>query len=233
MVKTIVDGADELACRISNGKMDLLTQLGKRILPKGYWGCASSQDERPHIMLTFDDGPHPATTPVLLNLLEEFGARATFFLIGANCRKYPHLVQAIHDAGHIIGNHTDSHSPMTFMSTSQIEKEITGTNTAIEEIIGEAPHIFRPPFGIMDYRAGKLLQELGMTPVYWGAAPEDWDGPGAHRVIRRVMWKIADGTLIVLHEGAVLAGQTIPAAKEILYRCHSLGYKFSKVNVRA
>jgi peptidoglycan/xylan/chitin deacetylase (PgdA/CDA1 family) len=231
--KAIADGADQILCRFSNTKIDLMTVLGKRVLPAGFWGRGAVDSSRPHVMLTFDDGPHPATTPLLLDLLEEFGVRATFFLIGTNCRKYPELVRAIHDAGHIIGNHTYNHLPMTFMSTAQIEREIISTNHIIEEITGEAPHIFRPPFGIMDHRAGKCLKELGMTPVYWGSAPEDWAGPGAHRVIRRVMWKIADGTLIVLHEGATLAGQTIPAAKEILYRCQTLGYSFSKVNVRA
>lgn len=232
MSKTILNGVDELFCRLSNTKIDLITELGKRMLPAGFWGRAS-EAECPHVMLTFDDGPHPATTPLLLELLEEFGVRASFFLIGSNCRKYPELVSAIHEAGHIIGNHTYNHLPLTFLSTAQIEKEIVRTNEVIEECTGEAPHIFRPPFGIMDYRAGKCLQKLDMTPVYWGSAPEDWNIPGADRVIRRVMWKIADGTLIVLHEGAMLAGQTIPAAKEILYRCQTLGYEFSKVNVRA
>ena len=233
MKKRILHGADELLCRVSNHKIDLLSQLGKRILPEGYWGRPSAHDQDPHIHLTFDDGPHPATTPHLLKLLDEFGVRATFFLIGSNCKRYPELVRAIHDAGHIIGNHTYNHLPMMFMSTSLIEKEIVGTQEIIEEITGEAPHIFRPPFGLMDHRAGKILQERGLTPVYWGSAPEDWLIPGTHRVIRRVMWKIADGTLIVLHEGALLAGQTIPAAKEILLRCQTMGYQFSKVNVRA
>jgi peptidoglycan-N-acetylglucosamine deacetylase len=231
--RTIMEGADELLCRVSNHKIDLFTQLGKCVLPRGYWGRASDPDAEPHVFLTFDDGPHPATTPKLLELLEADNSHATFFLIGSNCKRYPELVRAILDGGHVIGNHTYNHLPMPFMSTKMLEQEIIGTNQIIEEITGEKPHIFRPPFGVMDYRAGKILREQHMTPVYWSAAPEDWLIPGSHRVIRRVMWKIADGTLIVLHEGALLAGQTIPAAKEILSRCKSMGYQFSKVNVRA
>jgi peptidoglycan-N-acetylglucosamine deacetylase len=207
--RTIMEGADELLCRVSNHKIDLFTQLGKCVLPRGYWGRASDPDAEPHVFLTFDDGPHPATTPKLLELLEADNSHATFFLIGSNCKRYPELVRAILDGGHVIGNHTYNHLPMPFMSTKMLEQEI------------------------IDYRAGKILREQHMTPVYWSAAPEDWLIPGSHRVIRRVMWKIADGTLIVLHEGALLAGQTIPAAKEILSRCKSMGYQFSKVNVRA
>ena len=233
MVRAIMESADELMCRVSNTRIELLTQLGKAILPRGYWGKASEPDCDPHVLLTFDDGPHPATTPALLRLLEQFGIHATFFLIGANCERYPDLVRAIHEGGHVIGNHTFNHLPMTFMSSAQIEQEIRRTNEVIESITGQAPSLFRPPFGIMDHRAGRVLRELQMTPVYWSSAPEDWNIPGAHRVIRRVMWKIADGTLIVLHEGALLAGQTIPAAREILSRCQVMGYQFSKVNVSA
>lgn len=234
MKKTIMRNADELLCRVSNHKMELFTRLGKCILPAGYWGHASAaHEEKPAVYLTFDDGPHPATTPRLLELLEEHGVRATFFLIGSNCERYPELVRAIRDGGHLIGNHTYNHLPMPLLSTRRMAEEIQRTNRVIKDITGEAPTIFRPPFGIMDFRAAKCLKENGMTPVYWGSAPEDWLIPGSHRVIRRVMWKIADGTLIVLHEGGLLAEQTIPAAKEILYKCKSLGYQFSKVNVRA
>lgn len=233
MKKIIANSMDELFCRASNHKIEFLTQLGKRILPHGHWGRKSEPHEDPLVFLTFDDGPHPATTPKLLKLLDEHGIRATFFLIGANCKRHPELVRAIHEAGHVIGNHTYNHLPMLLQGTKQIEKEIDDTNRIIEEITGEQPHMFRPPFGLMDRRAGRVLAERGMTPVYWGSAPEDWASPGTHRVIRRVMWKITDGTLIVLHEGALLEEQTIHAAKEILYRCKTMGYQFSKVKVRA
>jgi peptidoglycan/xylan/chitin deacetylase (PgdA/CDA1 family) len=234
MRKVILERADEVLCRVSNEKIALVTKLGKCVLPRGYWGQAGAHYERdPHVYMTFDDGPHPDTTPQLLELLAENGLHATFFLIGSNCERHPELVKSIHDAGHTIGNHTYSHIPMPLISTSKIESEIARTNDIIEQIVGEAPTIFRPPFGIMDHRTAKILKEREMTPVYWGSAPEDWLIPGPSRVIRRVMWKITDGTLIVLHEGGLLASQTLTAAKEIVYRCKSLGYQFSKVNVRA
>jgi peptidoglycan/xylan/chitin deacetylase (PgdA/CDA1 family) len=98
----------------------------------------------------------------------------------------------------------------------------------IEEITGSRPKVFRPPFGVMDQRTARLIKEQGMTPVYWSSVPE-WFIPGTHRVIRRAMCKIADGTIIVLHEGGHVAKQSVAAAGEIISRTTVLGYQFSKV----
>jgi peptidoglycan/xylan/chitin deacetylase (PgdA/CDA1 family) len=223
--------ADEIWDRFTVQKISFVTGLGKRMMPAGHWH--GTGEAEPSLYLTFDDGPDPETTPRLLELLAEHGVPATFFLVGSNCAQYPHLVRAIAEAGHRIGNHTYNHQLLPMKQTKHIEEEISRTNDVIEEITGVRPTIFRPPFGLMDERTARCLTEQGMTPVYWGNAPEDWLNPGSHRVIRRVMWKIADGSLIVLHEGSFLAGQTITAAKEIIYRCKSLGYQFSKVKVRA
>jgi peptidoglycan/xylan/chitin deacetylase (PgdA/CDA1 family) len=234
VIDKLADTADELFCRISNGRIHLLTELGKRVLPAGYWGHKSQPNEdQPTLYLTFDDGPDPRTTPPLLELLAKHGIKATFFLIGSNCRRHPRLVERIKADGHVIGNHSYNHVLMPLQSASQIRREITLTNDVIEEITGERPTLFRPPFGLMDERTAACLKQENMTAVYWNSAPEDWLIPGTQRIIRRVMWKIADGTLIVLHEGAHLAEQTAAAAQEIITRSQQLGYQFSKVNVRA
>jgi peptidoglycan/xylan/chitin deacetylase (PgdA/CDA1 family) len=234
LLDRLSQSADELLCRVSNGKVELVTGISKRLLPEGLWGHAPDHSAPdPTVYLTFDDGPHPATTPALLDLLDRMQTKATFFLVGSECEKYPHLVERIHQAGHTLGNHSYSHVWLPMLATSKLEEEIVRTNEIIEDITGTRPHVFRPPFGFMDQRAAKCLKEQDMTPVYWGIAPEDWQTPGAHRIIRRVMWKIADGTLIVLHEGSHLADQTITAASEIIAKTRLLGYQFAKVNLRA
>jgi peptidoglycan/xylan/chitin deacetylase (PgdA/CDA1 family) len=214
--------------------MDVLTQLGKQILPKGLWGHEPEQaGKTPSVYLTFDDGPYPQTTPYLLELLEEQGIQATFFLIGKNCALHPELVKQIHDAGHTIGNHSFNHLLLPLLPSKQLEQEIALTNQVIEEVTGQAPELFRPPFGLMDYRAASILKERDMTPVYWGPVTDDWRKPGQRRIVRRVMWSVGDGSLIVLHEGSHLGKQTTGAASEIIRRVKDLGYHFTPVRVIA
>jgi peptidoglycan/xylan/chitin deacetylase (PgdA/CDA1 family) len=155
-LKTVAETADEFICRVQTSNMDALTNLGKSILPEGLWGHGSTHASiEPTVYLTFDDGPHPATTPRLLDLLSEHGIHATFFLIGNNCRKFPQLVERIHEQKHAIGNHTFYHPPLPVLPTRQIEREISATNKIIEEITGSRPKVFRPPFGLMDGRAAR------------------------------------------------------------------------------
>ena len=232
----------QLACLNDScvvGRMALLTKLSKLILPDGHWGGinrnAGNQDpeqaSNPPLYLTFDDGPHPNTTPFLIELLEEAGVKGTFFLIGKNVERYPDLVKQLHDAGHVIANHSYGHKFMPAMKTSTIEREIVKANDSIAAITGGAPTFFRPPYGLMDKRVAACLREQQMTAVYWGSASEDWLLPGADSVVRRVMRSMSPGLLIVLHEGALLGNQTVTAAKEIIYRSRDLGYQMQKVDL--
>ena len=92
---------------LSIWRMDRLTQLGRRHLPKGYWGeKAGSEDVPGRLLMTFDDGPDPHTTPWLLELLARENVQATFFLVGSAIHRHEHLVEKIAQAGHVIGNHS-------------------------------------------------------------------------------------------------------------------------------
>lgn len=223
------------------GRMAFLTKLSKFILPDGHWGGVArsvgnqdpEQTSRPPLYLTFDDGPHPNTTPYLIELLEEAGVKGTFFLIGENVERYPDLVKQLHDAGHVLANHSYGHKFMPAMKTSTIEREIVKMNDSVAAITGDMPNLFRPPYGLMDKRTAACLREQQMTAVYWGSASEDWLLPGADSVVRRVMKSVRPGLLIVLHEGSLLKNQTVMAAKEIIFRSRDLGYQLQKVEVRA
>lgn len=214
-------------------RMDWLTLISKQILPHGYWGEAKkAQDEsKPKLYLTFDDGPVPETTTALLDLMDEEDARATFFVLGRRAQKYPGLIADIVRRGHTIGNHSFSHQFMPAMPTKIIEHEIHETNLSIAEAAGNAPVLFRPPYGLMDRRAADCLKERNMTPVYWGAVSEDWLGVGEKRVVERTMSRLKHGTLIVLHEGRLIAGQTLAATRKIIRRSKALGYHFATIDV--
>lgn len=240
-ILSLLKEADAFMDWLAVSRMDLLGKFVQKICPVGFWGeksennCVLSpenQEARP-VYLTFDDGPSPETTPWLLELLSELEASATFFLIGKEAEKYPDLVCQIQKAGHAIGNHSYSHNFMPILSTGKIENEVGRTNRIISEICGEAPSIFRPPFGLMCPRTARVLTDNALHPVYWSEAPEDWAIPGADRVTRRVLMKMSPGSLIVLHEGPNLKEQTIAAAKEIIYRCKSANLNLAKVELRA
>lgn len=232
--------ADACFDRLTVHKMDFLNLICRSILPRGFWGDRHNDNSAEHpqasesrVYLTFDDGPSPETTPWILEMLEEEGIKASFFMIGKNAERYPELVEATAKAGHSIGNHSYGHLFMPGLLNKHIEHEIGRTNKIIEEITGEQPRIFRPPFGLMDHRAAQVLIDRSMHPVYWSQSPEDWAVPGAHRVVRRVAMGLKPGNLIVLHEGASLKEQTIAAAKEIIYRCKSSEFILEKVQLRA
>jgi peptidoglycan/xylan/chitin deacetylase (PgdA/CDA1 family) len=226
LIKAVCSKTDEILDRCSVAKIDLLTNTFKFMLPRGHWGGAGSQ---PSVFLTFDDGPDPHCTPHLLELLESEQVKATFFLIGRKAAKYPELVKRIHDAGHQIGNHSYNHLLMAGLPARILEREIDETNKAIADAIGHEPRLFRPPYGLMDKRAGRCLEEREITPVYWSSAPEDWLRPGHMRVVRRVMHKLTDGALLVLHEGSGLGKQTLMAVKDIVAACKHRNLGFSRV----
>jgi len=218
---------------LSVARMGLLTRLGRDHLPEGYWGDAAAVagggESARRLYLTLDDGPCPHTTPWLLEALAEAGVTATFFLVGAQAARHEHLVEKIAAAGHAIGNHSWNHWFLPMLTTGRLEGEIDRTNSVISAVTGCQPLLFRPPYGIIDRRAAACLRERGMQPVYWGAVPEDWDSPGADRVVDRVMRQVDHGSMIVLHEQRPLAEQTIAAAKEIICRGKELGFEFLPV----
>lgn len=211
---------DDLAAK----RWQLLTSVARRFLPDGFWsGAADASD---HVYLTFDDGPHPATTPWLLELLEQEDVKATFFLLGSRAAKHPQLIDQLAKQRHALGNHSFNHLYLPSLPTKLVENEIAGTNARIEEISGDAPVLFRPPFGVIDKRVSDCLKERAMKTVYWGAATEDWMPIGERKVVARLMPNVSAGTVIVLHEGKLLDKQTVGAAREIIRRCKAQGLSF-------
>lgn len=162
------------------------------------------------IALTFDDGPNPAWTPPLLDVLANYGVRATFFLVGAHVREEPALARRIVAAGHIIGNHSWSHPNLAFAPSSRIEEELLRTSRTLEQIAGIPVSFFRPPFGARRPMVLRIARDLGMTPVLWNAMTSDWSNPSAESIARRLMRSIdraehsGSAANVVLHDGGHL-----------------------------
>lgn len=233
---SLIDEIDATIDWISTVRMGVLTSGLKQVLPPGFWGDHHHHPDYKHpepsskrVYLTLDDGPSPETTPVLLEFFRQHNVKATFFLIGQECERYPELVQAIHNDGHAIGNHSWSHLLLPKLTASQQEGEIVRTQEVIGELTGAKPNLFRPPYGLMDARTFGVLSEQQIKTVYWTAVPEDWQIPGAKRVVRRVMYQLFPGSLIVLHEGPLLKKQTLAAVKEIVYSCEQRQLALDKI----
>jgi peptidoglycan/xylan/chitin deacetylase (PgdA/CDA1 family) len=131
------------------------------------------------LAITFDDGPNPAITPKLLNLLDRYKAQATFFLIGRYVRECPELVSEISAHGHGIGNHTESHPNLFWKNPSEIRVELRLTHSAIRNVLGVPPKWFRPPFGFRNPWLAAEARELNMRVVMWTLLPGDWRAPSA------------------------------------------------------
>jgi peptidoglycan/xylan/chitin deacetylase (PgdA/CDA1 family) len=172
------------------------------------FGEALTAPARPgELALTFDDGPNPAWTPPLLDLLAGHQVRATFFLLGGFAQAEPDLVRRVAAAGHLIGNHTWSHPHLSSASSARIREELTHTSAALEQITGSPVKFFRPPFGARRPVVFRIARELGLTPVLWNAMTSDWSEPSADRIAARLAQKADRLTRsgravnIVLHDG--------------------------------
>lgn len=126
------------------------------------------------ISLTFDDGPYPLYTPLLLDVLARYKVKATFFLVGNSVRDYPHLVRMIKEGGHEIANHTYTHRRQRDISIAEFREELLKTEDAIAEVTGERPRLFRPAGGSVDEQARVVVQELGYTLCNATVNPGDW-----------------------------------------------------------
>ncbi|MGD0958041.1 MAG: polysaccharide deacetylase family protein [Candidatus Acidiferrales bacterium] len=181
--------------------------------------------------LTFDDGPNPAVTPLLLDLLDRHSARATFFLLGQHVRAFPALAKEIADRGHTIGNHTETHRRLVFCSSAEIRSAIGRCDEAIEGAMGKKPRWMRPPFG---YRGplldGAVRRGGGAGVVMWSASARDWR-PGPVEQVIRSLRRARGGDIVLLHDGdyRVLEGdrrRTVAALEHWLPRWKDAGIRF-------
>lgn len=185
---------------------------------------ADSGAEPRKIALTFDDGPHPTYTLLLLDGLRERGVRASFFVTGENAEQYPELIERMRDEGHLIGNHTYSHIRLTDDNRELYRAELVQTNEVLERITGEAVEYVRPPYGAWDK---SFERELNMFPVLWTIDPLDWCSSDADSVARRVLSQAGEYDIILMHDEYE---STVTAALQVVDTLTEQGYTFVTVD---
>jgi peptidoglycan/xylan/chitin deacetylase (PgdA/CDA1 family) len=181
------------------------------------------------LALTFDDGPNPAWTPRLLDILAEHNTHATFFMVGRFAQAEPALVRRVAAAGHLIGNHSWSHPNLARSSSSRIREELTQTLDMLQQILAKPVRFFRPPYGARRPFVLRTARNLGMTPVTWNAMTTDWSDPSADRIASELIAKVEKNgrrgwaSNIVLHDGShhglgAERGPSVTAAAQLLAR---------------
>lgn len=154
---------------------------------------------RRRVALTFDDGPSE-TTPAILDTLARHGARATFFFCGANVLRLPDVARRAAAEGHEIANHTFHHPRLYTLSSARMEEEIGATQETIQQVIGRAPDLFRPPYGIRWFGLYPALRHHALRVVMWSQCVFDWRRP-EHRIEEALRRKTNDGEIVLLHDG--------------------------------
>lgn len=176
------------------------------------------------VALTFDDGPHPRNTEKVLGLLDQYDAKATFFMLGSNVEYYPDIVKSIVAAGHELGNHTWSHPDLTALGSDSVMQEVQNTNEIIEKTTGEEPTVFRPPYGATNEQVETAVK---MTPVLWSVDTMDWKSRDPNAILALVKGNVEDGSIILLHD---IHDTTVVALEPILKYLDGEGYNFVTVS---
>lgn len=201
-----------------------------RIIP-GCYVRDQLQGEEKTVLLTFEDGPDPASTPQLLALLEEYQVSATFFLVGDKVAQYPELVREILERGHTLGNHTYHHLDAWKTSTLCFVKDVSSCSRIINSVTGELPMWWRPPYG---HATGKLVnwcQRHGVRTVLWDVAAADVSPRATVRSVEKsIVRKIRPGSILSLHDNSRSAHVTPAALQEVLPRMIDEGWHFAELD---
>lgn len=188
---------------------------------------------RKAIALTFDDGPSPST-PELLDLLDQYGAKGTFFQCGMHVRRLRDISRSIVAAGHEIGNHTDTHPRLWLRTPQFIFDEIGRAQESITDATGVAPVLFRATYGVRWQGLREAQARFGLTGVMWTTLALDWKLP-SDRVARRLIRHAGNGAIFCLHDGRERATRpdvtaTLNAVKEVVPVLIDAGYELTTVS---
>ena len=177
--------------------------------------------------LSFDAAWGNEQTERLLDILDEYKVKSTFFLVKQWVDEYPDSVRDIAARGHDIGNHSSTHPHMAQLSESQQTDEITACNEAVKELTGKAPTLFRAPYGEYDDKLVSGLRDMDMYCVQWNIDSLDWKDPPADDIVCRIEKKLCPGSIILMHNGAANTPEALPKVIETI---QSKGYSIVPIS---
>ena len=175
------------------------------------------------IALTFDAAWGADKTLKIIEILKEYDANATFFLVGFWIDKYPEETKAIASAGFDIGNHSENHLNMPRLSREKIVEEIQSVNKKVYDLTGKTPTYFRAPFGDYDNSLMTALEDIDMVGVQWSIDSLDWKGLSAKDIVARIVPKAKSGDIVLFHNNSDHVLDALPLVLEAL---ENKGFKF-------
>ena len=192
-------------------------------------GLSRNRNSHVQIMLTFDDGPDPIYTGQLLDLLERYEIKATFFTVGSFARSNPELIRRMSAAGHTVGIHSYTHKSAYLMSASGVRRDLD-TSVSVLKRLGIHPRFYRPPWGHTTRALISSAKSRGLMPVYWNVMAQDWKrNISSDEIAMRLLKRTSDGSIVCLHDGRGknhAPGRTIEALEKVLPRWIEEGYCF-------
>lgn len=179
------------------------------------------------ISISFDAAWGNEDTQTLIDILAKYNIRATFFVVGDWVDKYPESVKALHDAGHEIMNHSNTHAHYPQLSRTQMIADVSACADKIEAVTGVRPTLFRPPYGDYNDTVVGAMREAGFYTIQWDVDSLDWKNPGSDAIRQRVLDKVKSGSIVLFHNAAVQTPAALPGIIEGLL---AKGYTFLPIS---
>ena len=188
------------------------------------------------VLVTFDDGPSPVWTPLILDELKKANIKAVFFMIGHHVKKYPEIARRVVREGHTIGNHGYAHSVLLYYTPAELEEEVKYTEQVIREITGQTTQYFRPPKAWILHNMKQVLKSLGYDVILWSVNTKDWVGFDHRRMVRSIAGRVQPGDILLFHDsGNVVSreggdrSQTVQCIPLLAKTLRQRGYEFADI----
>ena len=209
---------------LSDGTQSVWASFGKS---DGVYARVDTDDKV--IALTFDDGPHPTLTPKILDILDKYDAKATFFVVGSMAKLYPRTIKEVALRGHELGNHTYTHLTESASGCEKLKKEILDTENTVFSLTGKKTFLFRPPTGYCCSNAVSMTGELGYKTIVWDIDTRDWTLRSPEAIFSDVKKYARNGSIILFHDFIGKSSPTPKALELILPWLKAQGYRFVTV----
>lgn len=208
--------------------LSLLTPHASAELPLGVY--RNQQNEPSKIALTFDDGPHPRYTREILDILDEYGVKATFFFVGENVYYYPEAAREVAARGHEIGNHTYTHPSAVKTGEQALRDELRACEDMVKNVTGQTPKLFRPPQGSWNTRVYEIARERDYSVILWDIDTQDWAATPADKISSYVIDSTKGGNIILMHDYHSKHCDTARALRMFLPVLLERGFEFVTVS---